>query len=56
MTKKKQTLSLLDLKGKISFVDEYDYKIFRIRRIFNASGEVKRLLGLLTDKLLPRIY
>ena len=56
MAKKKQTLSLLDLKGKISFADGYDYKILRIRTIFNASWEVKRLLGLPTDKLLPKIY
>jgi len=56
MAKKKQTLSLLDLKGKISFVDGYDYKILRIRTICNASWEAKQLLDLPTDKLLSKIY
>jgi len=55
MTKKKQSLSLLDLKGKISFADGYDYKSLRTRMIFESSWGTKRLLGLPTGKLLLRI-
>jgi len=55
MTKKKQTLSLLDLKGKISFSDVYDYKSLRTRMMFESSWGTKRPLGLHTGKLLPRI-
>jgi len=41
MAKKKQILSLLDLKGKISFSDGYDYKSLRTRMIFESSWGTK---------------
>ncbi len=55
MIKKKETLSLLDLKGKIAFADKYDYKILRGRVILNSSWGTKRFLDLPTGELLPRI-
>jgi len=55
MAKKKQTLSLLDLKGKISFSDGYDYKSLRTRMMFEPSWGTKRFLDLPTGELLPRI-
>lgn len=33
MAEKTKTLSLLDLKGKMSFVDGYDYRSFRVLKI-----------------------
>jgi len=55
MAKKKQTLSLLDLKGKISFSDGYDYKSLRTRMMFESSWETKFFLDLATYKSLPKI-
>ena len=55
MAKQKQTLSLLDLKGKISFADGYDYKSLRTRMMYESSWRTKWFLDLPTYKLLPKI-
>jgi len=55
MAKKKQTLSLLDLKGKISFADGVDYKILRTKKILDFTWGTKQFLDLPTGELLPKI-